>query len=187
MRIEELETEEAKEMIQKPIVDILKYNPYKTVLGEQAIEELLRLSGCNPKILNSLCNVMYAYMKNLFNNENRKFLTKKDVEVAVNESVRYSSPEMKEILFEALLKENKDSKEMTNAVKDCLRYILRNPKRKKRYLEPRMIAGKVWVDGEQKDCTIDLYERLINRGVIVNKNGYLRVKVGWFADYLMNS
>ena len=186
IELTELAEPDAQNMIQEPMEKIFGYNPYKWVPGTSALDEVLRLSGCNPKILNELCNIIFAYLKKEVNAGNRKYLTCADIKNALDRSRKYKIRDNNEKLFEAFLQENRDTEEwtMVSDVRKCLKYIAKNPQMPVKKMESFSTTVTEWKNGESREIEIDLIDKLKRRGVIEKEDGYLRIKVGWFADYL---
>ena len=186
IKLAELEDEEARELITRPVQSVQGYNPYESPLGEAAIRSLLRLSGNMPVFLVRLCNKVYYDF--IDKNHPEKWISERgNVQRAVASLLDEKDPK----LFDVLYNEDDDDTGLTED-RETYRYLesaarcaLRSSNNRSAdesaiRLDLRNRYGDVFPD----DRFNHVRDLLVSRGVIEFGKGQVAIKSQLFLEYI---
>ena len=185
IKLAELEDEEARELITRPVQNVQGYNPYESPLGEAAIESLLRLSGKMPVFLVRLCNKVYDD----FQKHPEKWISERgNIQRAVSALLDEKDPK----LFDALYNEDDDDTGLTED-RDTYRFLesaARCALRSANHRSADENAIRLDLRSRYEDIFSDdhfdhMRDLLVSRGVLDDViNGQITIKSQLFLEYI---
>ncbi len=179
-----LDEEASKQLVIKPMMEALGFDPYDTKLGAKAIERLLDLSGRNATYLMRLCNRMFNYFVG------GKCRHSRILETDVNDMIREYISELSLDDFDILLNEDGDA---LGSFENRLtyKYLKRTAILAKRSTDCRTAdIGKIAsdltelenIDSQVVESTRTLLEG--RRVISITTGGRVRINTGLFIEFI---
>lgn len=166
-----LDEEDAREMIQAPLRQNWRFNPYETTSGKIAVNKLMDLSGNYPNYLISLCNRMCQYYKTMSELQIDQFHVTDMLDQLFREN---PGDGFFLALFDPILQEDSDSSVEKNEIDSYLRRLAQ-----KTYAAPHRCSRDMLFGANPR-----IIDVLCRRSVLHPEGGTVRINVGLFREYV---